>query len=63
MLKSGQKQLQLATLHQAPLCFPLAPVLKITAALSALLAHFFPDLTDFQKHQSNGAELRRQKQD
>jgi len=36
---------------------------KITAALSALLAHFFPDLTDFQKHQPYGTELQRQEQD
>jgi len=53
----------MATLLPAPLCDPLTPLLKITAALSTLLVCFFPDLTDFQKQQFNGAELRRQKQD
>ena len=36
MPENGQKPLQLATLQPAPLCYPLTPLLKITAALSAL---------------------------
>jgi len=62
-----------ATLPQAPLCCPLTPLPKITAALGAVASrgslfasiypHFLPDLTDFQKQQFNGAEFRRQKQD
>ena len=63
MPKNGQRQLQLAALLPAPLCFPLTPLLKITAALGAFLMHFLPDLTDFQKQQFNGTGLRRQKQD
>ena len=63
MPENGQKPLPLAALQPAPLCYPLTPLLKITAALSTLLVCFFPDLTDFQKQQLNGTELRRQQQD